>query len=83
MLTAIQIMPFFRLRAINKMFMKSFIQSCPSEQYNSVLLPVLSQVFKVKGGQNFKTPAHADFLQMLPFMLKHMTERWAYLRSDL
>ena len=34
----------FRLRAINKMFMKSFIQSCPSEQYNSVLLPVLSQV---------------------------------------
>ena len=40
----IQIIIFFRLRAINKMFMKSFIQSCPSEQYNSVLLPVLSQV---------------------------------------
>jgi len=53
-------LPDFRLRAINKMFMKSFIQSCPSEQYNSVLLPVLSQ--------------------MLPFMLNHMTERWAYLR---
>lgn len=50
-------LPDFRLRAINKMFLKNFVACCPTAQHSTVLLPVLAQ--------------------MLPFMLTHMTERWA------
>ena len=53
-------LPDFRLRAINKMFLKSFISCCPPAQHTSVLLPTLAQ--------------------LLPFMLGHLTERWAHVK---
>jgi len=37
-------LPDFRLRAINRMFLKNFINKCPMELLESVLLPVLVQV---------------------------------------
>lgn len=37
-------LPDFRLRAINKMFLKSFIVKCPQEFYSPVLIPILKQV---------------------------------------
>ena len=59
-LSHLQGLPDFRLRAINKMFLKSFISSCPGAQHSSVVLPVLGQ--------------------LLPFMMKHLKERWAELK---
>ena len=37
-------LPDFRLRAINRMFLKNFINKCPVEFLEPVLLPVLIQV---------------------------------------
>jgi len=37
-------LPDFRLRAINRMFLKNFINKCPVELYEPVLLPVLVQI---------------------------------------
>ena len=37
-------LPDFRLRAINRMFLKSFINKCPVECFDAVLIPILKQV---------------------------------------
>ncbi|XP_061424287.1 exportin-5 [Lethenteron reissneri] len=36
-----------RLRALLKFFLKLFIQTCPAESYNSVLIPICGPVFSV------------------------------------
>ncbi|XP_023336728.1 exportin-5 [Eurytemora carolleeae] len=40
-------LPDFRLRAINRMFLKSFINKCPVECFDAVLIPMLKQVVPV------------------------------------
>jgi len=46
-LGSVQILPDFRLRAINRMFLKNFIINCPEEYFSSVLIPILKQTAPV------------------------------------
>jgi len=46
-LSSLQILPDFRLRAINRMFLKNFIINCPEEYFSLVLIPILKQTAPV------------------------------------
>ena len=53
-------LPDFRLRAINRMFLKNFINKCPVEFLEPVLLPVLIQVKLVYTGQKVTIGRKSD-----------------------
>merc|ERR1719427_545766 len=46
-LSNLQLLPDFRIRAINRMFLKNFISNCPEEYLGSVLIPILKQIAPV------------------------------------
>jgi len=46
-LSNLQLLPDFRLRAINRMFLKNFISNCPEEYLGTVLIPILKQIAPV------------------------------------